>query len=225
MDELKIVKLAELRSKMGGIPVKLLVTFLFANLVFWNFSFEKFKEQPGYNIFGFIVLYGVLSYFWLCVKMTGNWIIGIVVAVVLILVMAGAMGNSSGVVQTVLACAVCFGGPVLDTLTVIRYFIIKKQVFSIPRDTYTYAGEQDQEQWQEYSGQQDQEQWQQTQQTRQAQESAPVFFADCKDQASVKRRYRDLCRVYHPDNGNGSPEVFNRITEEYERLMAQYGQA
>ena len=27
MDELKIVKLAELRSKIGGIPVKLLVTF------------------------------------------------------------------------------------------------------------------------------------------------------------------------------------------------------
>lgn len=215
MDELKIVKLAELRSKMGGIPVKLLVTFIFANLVFWNFSFEKFKEQPGYNIFTFVMLYGMLSYFWLCVKMTGNWIIGIVVAIVLILVMVGSMKSSSGVFQTIFVCAVCFGGPVLDILTVVRYFIIKKQVFSIPRDTYTYESEPNQQQWQEYGGQQ----------AGQTQESAPVFFADCKDQASVKRRYRDLCRVYHPDNGNGSPEVFNRITEEYERLMAQYGQA
>lgn len=219
MDELKIVKLAELRSKMGGIPVKLLVTFIFANLVLWNFSFEKFKEQPGYNIFYFIIFYGMLSYFWLCVKMTGNWIIGIVVAIVLVFVMVGSMGSSSGVVQTVFVCAVCFGGPVLDILTVVRYFIIKKQVFSIPKDTYTYADESepDWEQWQESSGQQ-------AQQTTQTKESAPAFFADCKDQASVKRRYRDLCRVYHPDNGNGSPEVFNRITEEYEKLMTQYGQ-
>lgn len=219
MDELKIVKLAELRSKMGGIPVKLLVTFIFANLVLWNFSFEKFKEQPGYNIFYFIIFYGMLSYFWLCVKMTGNWIIGIVVAIALIFIMVGSMNSSSGVFQTVFVCAVCFGGPVLDILTVVRYFIIKKQVFSIPEDTYTHAGESEPhwEQWQESSGQQDQ-------QARQTQESAPAFFMDCKDQGSVKRRYRDLCRVYHPDNGNGSPEVFNRITEEYERLMAQYGQ-
>lgn len=224
MDELKLLKLAELRSKMGGIPVKLLVTFIFVNLVFWNFSFEKFKEAPGYNIFTFIILYGILSYFWLCVKLTRNWIIGIVVAIALVLVMVGSsMNNSGGVFQLVFSCAICFGGPVLDILTVVRYFIIKKQVFSMPRDTYTYADEpeQDWEQWQENSGQQDQ----QTQQTRQTQESTPVFFADCKDQAGIKRRYRDLCRVYHPDNGNGSPEVFNRITEEYERLMSQYGQA
>ncbi len=38
-------------------------------------------------------------------------------------------------------------------------------------------------------------------------------------------KYRDLCKVYRPDNDKGSPEVFNKITEEYERLMAQYGQA
>ena len=60
MDELKIVKLAELRSKMGGIPVKLLVTFLFANFTLWSFSFEKFKEHPGYNIFYFIIWYSFL---------------------------------------------------------------------------------------------------------------------------------------------------------------------
>lgn len=218
MDELKILKLAELRSKMSGIPVKLLVTFIFANLVFWNFSFDKFKEHPGQNIFNFVILYGMLSYFWLCVKLTRNWIIGIVVAIVLVLVML-SIGNSSGVLQGLFGCAIGFGGPVLDILTVVRYFIIKKQVFSMPRDTYTYADDPDYEQWQENSGQQQQ------QQTGQAQQSTPVFFADCKDQAGIKRRYRDLCRVYHPDNGNGSPEVFNRITEEYERLMAQYGQA
>lgn len=218
MDELKIVKLAELRSKIGGIPVKLLVTFLLAGGMYWSFSFEKFKENPGVNIFAFVVTYGIISYFWLCVKMTRNWIVGIVVAVVLIFVWVGSMEKLSGFTQALIGCAICFGGPVLDLLTVIRYFIIKKKVFSIPGDAYENGSEAYQEQWQEST------QEQQTQQAGQAQQASSAFFADCKDQGSVKRRYRDLCRVYHPDNGNGSPEVFNRITEEYERLTAQYGQ-
>lgn len=221
MDELKIVKLAELRSKIGGIPAKLLVTFLIAGGIYWGFSFEKFKENPAVNIFAFVVVYGIISYFWLCVKMTRNWIVGIVVAVVLIFVWVGSMEKLSGFTQTLIGCAICFGGPVLDILTVIRYFIIKKKVFSIPGDAFGSGSEAYQEQWQESAGQQTQ----QEQQTAQEKRASSAFFADCKDQGSVKRRYRDLCRVYHPDNGNGSPEVFNRITEEYERLMAQYGQA
>lgn len=220
MDELKIVKLAELRSKIGGIPAKLLVTFLIAGGMYWGFSFEKFKEKPAVDIFAFIVTYGIISYFWLCVKMTRNWIVGIVVAIVLIFVWVAGMEKLSGFTQTLIGCAICFGGPVLDLLTVIRYFIIKKKVFSIPEGGYEGGSAAYQEQWQESAGRQEQ----QTAQAGQS-EQASAFFADCKDQAGVKRRYRDLCRVYHPDNGNGSPEVFNRITEEYDRLMAQYGQA
>ena len=162
MDELKIVKLAELRSKIGGIPVKLLVTFLIAGGMYWGFSFEKFKENPGVNIFAFVVTYGIISYFWLCVKMTRNWIVGIVVAVVLIFVWVGSMEKLSGFTQTLIGCAICFGGPVLDLLTVIRYFIIKKKVFSIPGDAYGNGSEAYQEQWQESTGQQEQ----QTQQTQ-----------------------------------------------------------
>lgn len=218
MDELKIVKLAELRSKIGVIPAKLLVTFLLVNAILWNFSFEKFKEDIFQNIFVFVIMYGIISYFWLCVKMTGNWIIGIVVAIVLVFVWTGSMEKMSGLVGTLIGCAICFGGPVMDVLTIIRYFAIKKKVFRIPEDACEGEPEPDWEQWQEDSGQQEQQTWQ-------GRESSAVFFADCKDQAGVKRRYRDLCRVYHPDNGNGSPEVFNRITEEYERLLTQYAQS
>lgn len=217
MDELKIVKLAELRSKIGGIPAKFLVAFLIAGGMYWKFSFEKFKENPVQNIFVFVVTYGIISYFWLCVKMTRNWIIGIVVAIVLIFVCVGSTERMGGVVGTLIAGAICFGGPVMDILAVVRYFIIKKKVFSTPEYTYESGSETYEEQWQQSAGRQEQ----QTVQEEQAQQTS-AFFADCKDQAGVKRRYRDLCRVYHPDNGNGSPEVFNRITEEYEKLMAQY---
>lgn len=48
--------------------------------------------------------------------------------------------------------------------------------------------------------------------------NAVGFFADCRTKASLKRRYHDLCKVYHPDTGNGSEEIFHRIKEEYDRL-------
>lgn len=196
------------------------MTFLIAGGMYWRFSFEKFKESPGQNIFAFVVTYGIISYFWFCVKMTRNWIIGIIVAIVLIFVCVGSTELMGGVVGTLIACAICFGGPVMDILAIIRYFMIKKKVFSTPEYTYESGSETYQEQWQENAGRQEQ----QTAQAGQSEQTS-AFCADCKDQAGVKRRYRDLCRVYHPDNGNGSPEVFNRITEEYERLMAQYGPA
>ena len=49
--------------------------------------------------------------------------------------------------------------------------------------------------------------------------SGQGYFSDCKDTAAIKKRYRDLCKVYHPDSGNGSVEIFQMITEEYNRIM------
>ncbi|MBP8969973.1 MAG: hypothetical protein KBG42_11935 [Lachnospiraceae bacterium] len=45
------------------------------------------------------------------------------------------------------------------------------------------------------------------------------FFEGCKSPDAIKRRYRDLCKVYHPDNGNGSEAIFTAICDEYNRLM------
>ena len=45
------------------------------------------------------------------------------------------------------------------------------------------------------------------------------FFEGCKTPEAIKKRYRDLCKVYHPDSGNGSEAVFEAICEEYNRLM------
>ena len=52
-------------------------------------------------------------------------------------------------------------------------------------------------------------------------ENAAGFFADCKTPGEIKRRYHDLCKVYHPDSGNGSAEIFYRIKNEYDRLKPQ----
>lgn len=44
------------------------------------------------------------------------------------------------------------------------------------------------------------------------------YFNGCDSLESVKTRYRDLCKVYHPDMGNGSPEEFDKIQKEYNKL-------
>ncbi len=45
------------------------------------------------------------------------------------------------------------------------------------------------------------------------------FFDGCRTPEAIKRRYRELCKVYHPDSGNGSEALFEAVNEEYRRLM------
>ena len=96
MDELKIVKLAELRIKMGAIPVKLLVAVLLSFGMYCQFDTKKFMENPGVNIFFMVVMYGVVSYFWLCVRLTRNWLIGFIVAIGLIILWTYNMSKLEG---------------------------------------------------------------------------------------------------------------------------------
>ena len=49
--------------------------------------------------------------------------------------------------------------------------------------------------------------------------SGSGFFEGCRTPEQLKKRYRDLCKVYHPDSGNGSEAIFEAICEEYNRLM------
>lgn len=45
-----------------------------------------------------------------------------------------------------------------------------------------------------------------------------VYFSGIKDKTSLKKRYHDLLKIYHPDNQNGDTETVQRIQEEYECL-------
>ncbi len=44
------------------------------------------------------------------------------------------------------------------------------------------------------------------------------FFSDCDSQEKVRKRYKDLCKVYHPDV-SGDGETFKKINEQYEKLI------
>lgn len=48
------------------------------------------------------------------------------------------------------------------------------------------------------------------------------YFAGVNDKKSLKKRYRDLLKIYHPDNQNGDSAVSKQIQEEYESLSKKY---
>ncbi len=50
------------------------------------------------------------------------------------------------------------------------------------------------------------------------------FFAGCSGLSSLKRRYKDLMKIFHPDNMNGDQDVLLQITKEYEKLRRRYTQ-
>lgn len=47
------------------------------------------------------------------------------------------------------------------------------------------------------------------------------FFAGCNTQEKLEKRYRALCKTYHPDSEAGDEDTFKIMTEEYERLKAK----
>lgn len=47
------------------------------------------------------------------------------------------------------------------------------------------------------------------------------FFAGCNTPEKLEKRYRALCKTYHPDTEAGDEATFKLMTEEYEKLKAQ----
>ena len=51
---------------------------------------------------------------------------------------------------------------------------------------------------------------------------ASVFFQGVHNPLSLKKRYKDLIKIFHPDNVAGDKDVIQRINKEYERLREKY---
>ena len=49
-------------------------------------------------------------------------------------------------------------------------------------------------------------------------EEMELFFAGVKNQLALKKRYKDLLKIYHPDNLAGDKEMMQKISKEYEHL-------
>ena len=49
-----------------------------------------------------------------------------------------------------------------------------------------------------------------------------IYFAGVTDADTLKKRYRDLLKIYHPDNQNGDTLTVQQIQKEYDSLKAKY---
>ena len=51
-----------------------------------------------------------------------------------------------------------------------------------------------------------------------ARQTRNSFFSGCTNASDLKRRYREMCKLYHPDNSPGHEEEFKAMNAEYARL-------
>lgn len=49
-----------------------------------------------------------------------------------------------------------------------------------------------------------------------------LFFIGVQDAQTLKKRYKDLLKIYHPDNASGDTETVLEIKREYEKLKTAY---
>jgi seryl-tRNA synthetase len=48
------------------------------------------------------------------------------------------------------------------------------------------------------------------------------FFSGVNSKQSIKKRYKDLIKIYHPDNMAGDSDTVREINSEYNKLCARY---
>lgn len=49
-----------------------------------------------------------------------------------------------------------------------------------------------------------------------------AFFRGVKNPLALKKRYKDLIKIFHPDNVAGDKEIIQMINKEYESLKREY---
>ena len=55
------------------------------------------------------------------------------------------------------------------------------------------------------------------------QETVSAFFRGVNSPLALKKRYKDLIKIFHPDNAGGDHEIIQMINQEYEELADEYG--
>lgn len=49
-----------------------------------------------------------------------------------------------------------------------------------------------------------------------------VFFQGVRNPLALKKRYKDLIKIFHPDNVAGDKDIIQRINREYENLKGDF---
>lgn len=116
MDEYKLYELQKLKGKISSIIGRFLVSLIL--------SFLLHNDSPN----GIMIMYIMVSWYWIFVKLTGNWIIGIVLGFVAFALCAERISNMSGQKSNIWAFILLFGLIIIDIINVIRYFVLKAHI-------------------------------------------------------------------------------------------------
>ncbi len=65
------------------------------------------------------------------------------------------------------------------------------------------------------------QQVQQIRENREQKAASMSFFAGCDTKEKLEKRYKALCKTYHPDSEAGDEETFKKMQDEYEKRKAE----
>ncbi len=51
---------------------------------------------------------------------------------------------------------------------------------------------------------------------------ASIFFSGCNNAEKLEKRYKSLCKAYHPDTEGGDTETFQKMQDEYTKLKEYF---
>jgi hypothetical protein len=152
MHELRVIKVAELRSRLGVIPVKLLVSCLlligFDILLLgkgWTTDslLAYMQENLSTQGIALVIFYGVVSYLYFFIRLMHHWILGIAAGILVAVLMWNYRDHMQGQTLLIALGIMLFGGPVLDLMNFLRYRSLRRKVIRESDRRYGYDREED----------------------------------------------------------------------------------
>ncbi len=135
-DEERAFQKAELRGILMGIPLKAIIS--------GGITYAVTSSQDtniGMVIFFFIVLYSMLSVYIFLSKRVGNWLIGGIVMIGLVI--GVSFLNLPDIVLTIFGIVFIFGGFTLDLLRIFRYICLCRKPKNMPAAMNSYPFDED----------------------------------------------------------------------------------
>lgn len=129
MDTIDVITYVDLKKKVGAIPVKVILVAALMYFAYGNNDSEHKLSTVALLIMG-MLLYTLLSIFWWFVCATGNWLVGIIVAVVALIGLFWGLEHffhDNELVQLIFAGALFLGGIILDVVRVIRLIALRRK--------------------------------------------------------------------------------------------------
>lgn len=113
MDGYRLYQLQVIRGKLTSIIGRCIAAFLLGMLM------DTGKPMM------FVIYYILVSWCWIFVKATRNWIIGIVVSVIALFLAGDYISNQQETTANILSILLLFGIIILDIINVIRYITLR----------------------------------------------------------------------------------------------------